>query len=72
MAATEYAIRYYRDNFWAEKWRELGVCKPAGWRLSPHRYQKRIDAEKCAQHINQQGPEYPVEVVALVNGIERG
>lgn len=69
---TQYAIRYYRDKTWAERFRNAGwPGKPVGWHLSTYRYEKREDAIHDVMHINKQGPKYPVELVVLWNGIER-
>ena len=69
---TEYAIRYYRDEFWADKFRAAGwPGKPVGWHLSPFRYNERASCIRDVAHINSLAPTYPVEVVVLRNGIER-
>jgi hypothetical protein len=69
---TQYAIRYYRDQVWANRYLHAGVPnKPAGWVLSPQRYENRHDCIADIQHINSRGPKYPAQLVILWNGIER-
>lgn len=69
---TEYAIRYYRDEYWAKRYRTAGVPnKPAGWVLSPHRYADKHDCLTDIACINAHQPKYRAELVVLWNGIER-
>lgn len=69
---TEYTIRYYRDEFWANRFLRAGVeNKPVGWAISPHRSHDRAEALRCVEHINKLGPVHPVELVVLYNGAER-
>ena len=69
---TEYAIRYYRDEFWAERFAAAGIPnKPVGWQLSMCRYEKRTQAMRDITHINLQGPVHPCELVVLVQGVEQ-
>jgi len=69
---TEYAIRYYRDQFWAERFAQAGIPnKPVGWQLSMCRYEKRSDAMRDITHINHLGPVHPCELVILYHGRER-
>jgi hypothetical protein len=69
---TEYAIRYYRDEYWAKRYQDAGVLnKPAGWVVSPHRYDNRHDCIADIRHINSRGPKYPAQLVILWNGVER-
>lgn len=68
---VEYAIRYYREKFWTDRYAAAGISKPVGWQLSPHRYNDRNQAVRCVDHINRQRPTYPIELVTLWNGVER-
>jgi hypothetical protein len=61
----EYTIRFYRDEWWAQRFDRAGINKPAGWVTSSHRYQKIHEAQEVVRHINALKPERPVELVHL-------
>jgi hypothetical protein len=69
---TEYAIRYYRDEFWARRYRTADIAnKPAGWVVSPHRYDNKYECLTDIAAINARHPTYPAELVVLWDGVER-
>jgi len=48
---TEYTIRYYRSQEWAERFTQAGIHKSASWVTSRTRYAKREQAATgCRPH----------------------
>jgi hypothetical protein len=62
---TEYTIRYYRSQEWAERFTRDGIHKSASWVTSRTRYAKREEAQRVVDHINSLGPDQPVELVTI-------
>jgi hypothetical protein len=60
-----YTIRFYRSQYWADRFANAGVDKPAGWVCSPYRY-TRHDAAWLVLHMNSFEPEHPCELVTAI------
>lgn len=61
---TTYGIRYYRDEETAKRFCEhTGRFRSVGWCTGRDRFTTQFEAQKLANHINNQKPAAPVTVV---------
>lgn len=67
--ASEYTIRFYRSQFWADRFKQAGIVKPPGMVCSPIRYRKKQDAQNTADHVNREEPERPCTLITLSIGL---
>lgn len=58
-----FAYRYYRSEQAAQRWRDSGIDKPAGWVMGRYKYDKHAAAQQLCDHLIALG--INAEVVAV-------